>query len=71
MARSRHDTGLSASPPGFPRRPAACRRASCAAEQIGDVRRPGADHLYWPALDVDLSVASLRDPQAFPMVART
>ena len=45
--------------------------AGASAEQIGDVQRPSVDHLYWPALNVDLSVASLRDPQAFPMVART
>ncbi|NVM75581.1 hypothetical protein FHW83_001368 [Duganella sp. SG902] len=44
--------------------------AGATAEQIGEVRRPSVGHLYWPALDVDLSVASLRDPAAFPMVAR-
>jgi hypothetical protein len=33
------------------------------------VVRPSADHLYWPALDIDLSVASIRDPAAFPLVA--
>ncbi len=25
-------------------------------------------HLYWPALDVDLCLESLGDPQAFPLV---
>lgn len=25
------------------------------------------EHLHWPALDVDLSVESLRDPDAFPL----
>jgi len=29
-----------------------------------------ADHLYWPQLDVDLSVASLRKPDHFPLLAR-
>ncbi|GJI88685.1 DUF2442 domain-containing protein [Duganella hordei] len=38
-------------------------------EQLGDVQRPSADHLYWPSLDIDLSVASLRDPAAFPLIA--
>ena len=28
------------------------------------------DHLYWPELDVDLSVASIRDPERFPLKAR-
>ena len=27
-------------------------------------------HLHWPALDVDLSVESLQDPQAFPLKYR-
>jgi hypothetical protein len=33
------------------------------------LQRPGADHLYWPALDIDLSIASIRDPAAFPLLA--
>ncbi len=39
-------------------------------DQISNVERPSAGHLYWPALDVDLAVASLRDPAAFPLMAR-
>ena len=39
-------------------------------EQIMRVEWPTADHLYWPLLDVDLSVASIRDPSAFPLVSR-
>ena len=39
-------------------------------EQILQVERPTSDHLYWPTLDVDLSVASVRDPSAFPLVSR-
>ena len=31
---------------------------------------PSADHLYWPDLDVDLSVESIDDPEKFPLVAR-
>ncbi len=38
--------------------------------QLLAVERPSADHLYWPALDVDVSIASLRDPAAFPLVSR-
>jgi Protein of unknown function (DUF2442) len=33
------------------------------------VTRPSAQHLCWPDLDVDLSLASLRDPEAFPLVS--
>lgn len=38
-------------------------------DQILAVERPSADHLYWPQLDIDLSVGSLRDPGAFPLVS--
>ena len=39
-------------------------------EQLSDVSWPSPDHLYWPQLDVDLSLASIRDPGAFPLVAK-
>jgi len=39
-------------------------------DQLLNVERPTSDHLYWPQLDVDLSVQSVRDPSAFPLVAR-
>lgn len=38
--------------------------------QLSDVQWPTADHLYWPQLDVDLAVASIRDPAAFPLVSK-
>ena len=38
-------------------------------EELHAVQRPAAGHLYWPALDVDLSLESIRDPAAFPLVA--
>ena len=44
-------------------------RAATVAK-LSQVERPSEDHLYWPALDVDLSVASIRDPAAFPHVSR-
>lgn len=34
------------------------------------VERPSPDHLFWPALDVDLSIQSIEDPKRFPLVAR-
>ena len=40
-------------------------------EQLSDVLRPTEDHLYWPQLDVDLSVESIRAPQRFPLVSRS
>ena len=39
-------------------------------EQLSDVQRPTENHLYWPQLDVDLSVESIRDPASFPLVSR-
>jgi len=34
------------------------------------VERPTADPLYWPKFDIDLAVAAIRNPEAFPLVAR-
>ena len=28
------------------------------------------DHLFWPELDVDLSLDSLSDPESFPLIYR-
>lgn len=43
---------------------------SATVEQIIHVERQSPDHLYWPSLDVDLAVASIRHPEAFPLVSR-
>ncbi|GMV01488.1 MAG: DUF2442 domain-containing protein [Burkholderiaceae bacterium] len=40
-------------------------------EQIMQIEWPTANHLYWPLLDVDVSVESIRDPSAFPLVSRS
>lgn len=40
-------------------------------EQITNVQWPGADHLYWPLLDIDLSVQSIRNSADFPLVSKT
>jgi hypothetical protein len=32
------------------------------------VERPQAHHLYWPDLDIDLAVDSIRHPERFPRV---
>ena len=39
-------------------------------EQLTTVEWPTPDHLYWPQLDVDLSVSSIRRPQDFPLVSQ-
>lgn len=38
--------------------------------QITRVERPSPDHLYWPDLDIDLSVESIEHPERFPLVSR-
>ena len=38
-------------------------------EQISEVQWPSANHLYWPKLDIDLSVESIRNPENFPLVS--
>ena len=44
---------------------------SATVEQIATVERPSENHLYWPKLDVDLSVEPLRNPAAFPLRSRS
>jgi hypothetical protein len=34
------------------------------------VEQPHATHLYWPDLDVDLTVESVEFPERFPLVSR-
>jgi hypothetical protein len=38
-------------------------------EQVSRVERPTRDHLYWRELDIDLSVESIRRPEAFPLMS--
>lgn len=38
-------------------------------EQLTTIEWPSADRLYWPMLDVDLSVESIRYPEKFPLVS--
>ncbi len=39
-------------------------------DQLSDVQQPAPGHLYWPQLDVDLAVESIRNPGAFPLLAK-
>ncbi len=41
--------------------------ADASIVQITNVEWPSEDHLYWPALDVDLSVRSIEHPEEFPL----
>jgi hypothetical protein len=46
-----------------------CRRTG-APSQRANVRHPPRDHLYWPDLDVDLPIESIRHPERFPLRSR-
>lgn len=45
--------------------------ADATIAQLSNVERPQANHLYWPALDVDLHVESIERPEAYPLVCVT
>ena len=38
--------------------------------KILNVQRPQEDHVFWPDLDVDLSVESIEHPERFPLMYR-
>ena len=38
--------------------------------KLANVERPQQHHLYWPDLDIDLAVESIRHPEKFPLVSR-
>lgn len=38
-------------------------------EQLCEVELPAGNHLYWPSLDIDLAVESIRNPSAFPLIS--
>ena len=37
--------------------------------KLTNVAQPHPGHLHWPDLDIDLSIASIRDPASFPLLA--
>lgn len=39
-------------------------------EEIVNVSWPQPHHLYWPDLDVDVAVESIRHPEKFPLVSK-
>lgn len=38
--------------------------------KLTNVERPQQHHLYWPDLDIDLAVESIRHPEQFPLLSR-
>lgn len=41
--------------------------ADASIAKITNVEWPSPDHLYWPELDVDVSVRSIEHPEEFPL----
>lgn len=36
---------------------------------IVKLERPTPNHVYWPLLDIDLAVESIKDPSKFPLMS--
>jgi len=45
------------------------RKANISA--ISNVEPQGKEHLHWPDLDVDLSLEIIKDPENFPLEAKS
>lgn len=39
--------------------------------QLAAIERPADRHLYWPELDVDLTLDSIENPERHPLVSRS
>lgn len=39
-------------------------------KDILEVRLESPEHLYWPELDVDLSLSILEEPENYPLISR-
>jgi len=39
-------------------------------EQLSKVELSSENHLYWPQLDIDICVDSIRNPKAFPLISK-
>lgn len=35
---------------------------------IYKIETPQVDHLYWPTLDIDLSINALKNPEKYPLI---
>ena len=44
--------------------------ADASVAKITRIEWPSDDHLYWPELDIDLSIRSIEHPEEFPLKYR-
>jgi Protein of unknown function (DUF2442) len=42
---------------------------SATIAQISALERPSENHLYWPELDIDLALDSIKYPENYPLIA--
>lgn len=40
------------------------------SQEVREIELIGPDHLRWPALDIDLSLESIRNPDRYPLISR-
>jgi len=57
--------------PKFPQPPPGGGRRMSSAWGRSHVRHPTQDHLYWPQLEADFSIESMRKPETFRLVSRS
>lgn len=41
-----------------------------AVGQVANVTEPAPGHFYWPDLDIDLGIDTIRHPERFPLIAK-
>lgn len=38
--------------------------------RLTNVERPSPNHVYWPELDIDLAVDSIKHPERYPLISK-
>ena len=44
--------------------------SDASVQAVMNVQRQGAEHLHWPALDIDLTLDSIRHPEKYPLMSK-
>ena len=45
--------------------------ADASIRSLANVQRPSENHLYWPDLDIDLSIESIEHPERYPLISKS
>jgi Protein of unknown function (DUF2442) len=43
---------------------------SATIAQLSVIERPSENHFYWPELDIDLALDSIKHPENYPLIAQ-